>query len=40
MSSEVITQDQPGEIVAVASADVALPSIIALAGDRAAPCSL
>jgi site-specific recombinase XerD len=36
MSSEVIIRDAPGEVVAVAGADVVLPSIIALAGDRAA----
>ena len=36
MSSEVIIRDTPGAVVAVAGVDVVLPSIIALAGDRAA----
>jgi site-specific recombinase XerD len=36
MASEVIIRDQPGEIAAVAGADIVLPLIIALAGDRAA----
>jgi site-specific recombinase XerD len=36
MPSEVIIRDTSGGVVAVAGVDVVLPSIIALAGDRAA----